>query len=37
MKRTMKKEQLDQRMAAFPALVEAMLHVPKGSFSFLAE
>jgi hypothetical protein len=26
-----------QRMKAFPALVEAMLHAPKGSFSFLAE
>ena len=29
--------QLARRMAAFPALVEAQLGAPKGSFSFLAE
>jgi AcrR family transcriptional regulator len=30
-------EQLARRMAAFPALVEAQLRAPQGSFSFLAE
>ena len=30
-------EQLVQRAEAFPALVEAFLNAPKGSFSFLAE
>ncbi len=29
--------ELARRMKAFPSLVEAQLHAPKGSFSFLAE